>query len=122
MGTGGTQRLAKNCHRQHNEELANVINGIKAAGEFPQQLAIAYIAMFPKEIGERPIAQLPLMYAWLVKTLWENTLRWDKQLEDFWDTAINGSSALQAALTRRLLDELSITSGQVTGAVYWDLD
>ena len=40
----------------------------------------------------------------------------------FWDDAINGSSALQAALSRRLLDELEADSPGVTITGYCDIE
>ena len=39
----------------------------------------------------------------------------------FWEDAVKGSSALQAALNRRLLDETAVALGLVTASTYWDL-
>ena len=39
----------------------------------------------------------------------------------FWEDAIKGSSALQAALRRRLMDECAVALGYETASIYWDL-
>ena len=40
----------------------------------------------------------------------------------FWEDAVKGSSALQAGLRRRLLDEVTVALGQDTAAIYWDIE
>jgi len=46
---------------------------------------------------------------------------WDVEKAGFWDTAIAGSSALMAALRRRLADEVSVELGQPAATLFWDI-
>ena len=46
---------------------------------------------------------------------------WESGFIQFWDDAIKGSSALQAALRRRLADEVAVGLNRHVGAIYWDL-
>ena len=41
---------------------------------------------------------------------------------NFWEDAVKGSSALQAGLVMRLLDECCCTMGMTTVGIYWDLE
>ena len=47
---------------------------------------------------------------------------WQEDQSAFWDDAIKGSSALQAALSRRLLDELEANSEGVCITGYCDIE
>ena len=40
----------------------------------------------------------------------------------FWEDAVKGSSALQAGLMRRLLDETTVALGMATATVFWDIE
>jgi hypothetical protein len=48
-------------------------------------------------------------------------LEWETGATGFWDTAVAGSSALQAALQRELRHEIASELGVCTGGVYWDM-
>eukprot|EP00959_Pyramimonas_sp_CCMP1952_P380438 7970429-Pyramimonas_sp.AAC.1 len=46
---------------------------------------------------------------------------WTQQLEDHWDTALRGSSALRAALFRATLGETGHTMGIVHAELFADM-
>ena len=68
-------------------------------------------------MGGRPIGVTPLPAALFLKNLSDIVLLW----EDDWEDAVRGSSALQAGLRRRLLDECAVALGQDTASIFWDL-
>jgi hypothetical protein len=47
---------------------------------------------------------------------------WQEAQEAFWDDAVKGSSALRAALHRRMLDEMEATEGRSSLNGYCDLE
>ena len=68
-----------------------------------------------------------MVLAGLLYVLW-TTLRsgtfkqWDEARVKHWDDAVKGSSAVMAALRRRLLDEAEVEMGGWVAGVYWDLE
>jgi len=71
--------------------------------------------------GHRPIALVMMLYALWGKVRRHDQQEWDSQRAGFWDHAVAGSSALLAALTRRLRDETACTLGRHSLTVLWDV-
>ena len=56
--------------------------------------------------GDRPITVTSALYSLVMDVLGVQMNDWQEEQQAFWDDAIEGSSALQAALHRRLFDAL----------------
>ena len=67
--------------------------------------------------GDRPIGITPILYALFLRTYGDIVDGWDAERMHFWEDAVKGSSALQAALKRRLFDECSVALGFDTAAI-----
>ena len=90
---------------------------------WPQANLVVPIHLIPKpDGGDRPIGITPMLAAIFMKAQGTLIDEWDQEHMNFWEDAVKGSSALQAGLQRRLLDECSFLLGHSTAAVYWDLE
>ena len=72
--------------------------------------------------GDRPITVTSTLYSLVMDILGVQMNDWQEDQQAFWDDAIKGSSALQAALHRRLHDELDGYSSKVSITGYCDLE
>ena len=88
------------------------------------QLACIAIALLPKPdpASDRPIALLPILCRLWSRCRKPYFTEWCVQHAGWWDTAVHGNSALQAALRRCIQDEAYRALGIVTAGVYWDLE
>ena len=104
------------------EELASLLNQCEAAMAWPAQLMYVVGALLPKpDNGDRVVGLLPLHVKLWSRARASITDEWSDKLEEFWDTAIQGSSALRAALIRSLLDESALALGFATCTLLLDL-
>ena len=71
--------------------------------------------------GDRPITIVTLLHAARSKHRGRWTREWHAREDEFWGTAVRGSSALRSGLIRRLLDETCVTLGASTVSVYYDI-
>eukprot|EP00972_Heterocapsa_arctica_P045952 6780109-Heterocapsa_arctica.AAC.1 len=62
-----------------------------------------------------------MIYRLWTKSRQVHETRWEREKAGFWDTAIKGSSALEAAVLRAFKDELATECGLVTATILWDL-
>ena len=105
------------------EGLTRLLNNIEAKGVFPQQVLMNLICLLPKPTGgERPICLASLLYV-----VWSGIRSpivrdWDARRAGHWDDAVRGSSALKAALKRRILDECAVLKRESTAGIYWDVE
>ena len=76
----------------------------------------------PDNGGERPITITSLVYAVLCKLSKSAVQDWDAEHHGFWDTAIAGSSALKAAVARRLMAERAVALGQAALELMFDIE
>ena len=58
--------------------------------------------------GSRPVAVSSLTYRIWGRVRRAISLQWEQNKAGFWDTAVRGSSALQAALKRHMKDEIAV--------------
>ena len=102
--------------------LAKLLNECERELAWPAQLMSVIGAILPKPgTGERIVGLLPLHVKLWSKARSSITDAWSDSLEAFWDTAIQGSSALRAALIRSLLDESAVALGFSTATLLLDL-
>ena len=108
-------RELKNLSVESIKKLTNIMNRSERVMAPPVQSLLSLIALIPKPIkGDRPVV---LASMWFV--LW-SALRspevdpWEAEFVEHWDSAIRGSSALRAALRRRLFDEVNYFEGGAT--------
>ena len=69
-----------------------------------------------------PIGLLACVYAAWEKTRRPELAEWDHDKAGFWDTAVAGSAALQAALRRKLSDEVCSVLDIPAATLYWDVE
>ena len=86
-------------------ELTKILRRCEAEGAWPDQMNTTFYSLLPKKPGigqERPVGLTSMLYrVWTVARK-GITDEWLQEKGAWWDTAIKGSGALQAAL-RRLL-------------------
>ena len=68
--------------------------------------------------GERVIALMGQLYRLMGRCMTDTILGWRKDQAKFWDNAIRGSSALQAALKRVVIAETQVGKGLLTAAFF----
>ena len=105
------------------EELTKILNHIEDKLSFPEQVLLNLIPLLPKpKGGERPIVLANMIYVIWAKIRNVVFKPWDNNRVKHWDDAIKGSSALKAALSRRLLDELQVQEAGFVVGLFWDLE
>ena len=122
--------LLKSLPAEGKDAFLALLQQVETAGCWPLQLlntAIALIGkprtgLHPGVKDERPIALLNMPYRVWTRARQLQERRWDEQRAGFWDTAVQGSSALQAGLMRSLLDEMACLRGVTTATLLWDLE
>ena len=81
------------------------------------------ICLLPKPNGgDRPICLATLLYVIWSGIRSPGVKTWDAERAGHWDDAVRGSSALRAALKRRILDECAVLHGKCTAGIYWDVE
>ena len=72
--------------------------------------------------GERPIALLATLYRVWARCRGPWIREWDVARASFYDRALAGSSALQAAMGRLLVDEVATLQGLQSCRILWDIE
>ena len=81
------------------------------------------VALLGKEAGgTRPSTLLTMFYRLWAKLNGDPVADLKAKRAGFWDDAIRGSSALQAALRRALRNEVALIEGLITVGIFWDLE
>ena len=89
----------------------------------PLQCLLNLVVLLEKAAGgDRPITIASSFYALWSEMRSAPLAAWEREFVEFWDDAIVGSSALQVALLRRLLDEIQVRSGGFTATFFWDME
>ena len=89
---------------------------------WPTQILLSVIALLPKSVDcDRPICKCPTLYRVYCKSRNHDMEKWSQDRCNFWDTAVRGSSALQAALLRELGHEVARMLGYCSVGAHWDL-
>jgi hypothetical protein len=103
--------------------LCETINRILKTQAVPAQWLANYIQLIPKpKGGDRPITVTSALYSLVMGIFGTDMDDRQEAQQAFWEDAVTGSSALQAALQRRLLDELHGDTDQVCITGYCDLE
>ena len=71
--------------------------------------------------GERPIALLPMLYRVWMRLRKSLVTGWDDKKHEFWDTAVTGSSPLQATYRRLCMDETAVLQKASVASCLWDM-
>ena len=96
--------------REAKLEIVATFNAIQSAGVWPWQWLHVLVLLIPKAAGgERPIGLLPFLVRVFFRMCRGETRKWADARHGHWDTAIRGSSALQAAIKRALRIECAKT-------------
>eukprot|EP00959_Pyramimonas_sp_CCMP1952_P212103 4438628-Pyramimonas_sp.AAC.1 len=70
---------------------------------WPTQTLLSVIALLPKSVDcDRPICKCPTLHRVYCKARNHHLDEWTADRSNFWDTAMKGSSALQAAMLREV--------------------
>ena len=94
------------------QDLAGQTRQWELEGALPMQLMANIMCALPKEgFAERLIALMPMPLRIYFRARGWLARGWTAGLQGFWDTAVKGSGALQAALKRALMHETSTELG-----------
>ena len=99
-----------------------VLRGVEQQVAFPLQTLVVKVALLAKPAGgERPISIIStLMRTWTAVRA-PALKAWEQGQIEWWDTAIAGSSALRAGLSRLVKDELARFEGDEACSIMWDV-
>ena len=113
----------KSLEDEHIEGLKDLLNESERAMAAPAQALISIIPLIPKPLGgDRPVVLASLLYVSWSGIRNPDISPWEANFVAFWDSAVRGSSVLQAALGRRLLEELHVMEGGAVANTFWDLE
>lgn len=105
------------------KELTELLNFIEMVGTWPEQIMMNIIVLMGKPGGGvRPIALMPMLYRVWTKCRKGVIQEWDKLHQGPWDAAVQGSSALRAAVLSAFHDELHLLDGKEIAAILWDME
>eukprot|EP00959_Pyramimonas_sp_CCMP1952_P149026 3118188-Pyramimonas_sp.AAC.1 len=86
----------------------HLLNSCESRLMWPTQILLGIIALLPKSAeSERPVCKCPSLCRVHCKARGSHVEDWTLALVNHWDTAVRGSSALQAALNRSLGHEMA---------------
>ena len=105
------------------EGLIDILMLIEEKVALPVQILINLMALLPKpQGGDRAVTLASLLYVLWTTVRGEEFREWDEGRQKHWDGAIKGSSALKAAIRRRMFDEVEVVLGGFVAGTYWDMD
>jgi len=88
----------------------------------PEVFKQALVALLGKPGGgERPIALMPMLYRVWMRLRKNLVTGWDDKKHEFWDTAVKGSSPLQATYRRLCMDEMAVLQKSSVASCLWDM-
>ena len=88
----------------------------------PEVFQQAFVALLGKPGGgERPIALMPMLYRVWMRLRKNLVAEWDAERHKFWDTAVKGSSPLQATYQKLCMDEVSVINNKSVASCLWDM-
>ena len=99
--------------QEAKEGIAGLLNMVEGCRAWPTHtLSNTIILMGKPTGGSRPIALMPMLYRLWSKTRKPAIQQWDKEeCRGPWDAAVQGSSALRAAILAQFQDELHLLNG-----------
>ena len=106
------------------EGLAAILNMVEGCRAWPTHTMSNTIVLMGKPQGGcRPIALMPMLYRLWTKVRKPQIQQWDKTTcRGPWDAAIQGSSALRAAILTMFQDELHLLNGGEVASILWDME
>ena len=105
------------------DELAAIIDDMERYLAAPLQAIFNLVSLIPKpDGGERPITLTSCVYVLWSAARTAPINSWEDGFAGFWDDAVRNSSCLQAALTRRLFDEVAVLNGEFVIGAYFDIE
>jgi hypothetical protein len=109
--------------RAGRQDLARILNAAEKEGMWPWQAlqVLVHLVPQPGKPKDRAIGCLPMLVRLHGKLRKAYPDRWSEERAGFWDEAVRGSSALQAALKRALTDEAACLMGATAGGIYLDI-
>eukprot|EP00973_Karenia_brevis_P040255 5560678-Karenia_brevis.AAC.1 len=105
--------------------LADILHVVEANATWPSHLLSNIIVLMGKpQGGTRPIAPMPMLYRiWTkVRVRKPYIQKWERANAGPWDAAIEGSSALRAALTSMFGNELAFYKWDATLSTLCDME
>ena len=105
------------------EEMADIIDDVEESLAMPIQILLNIVALLPKpQGGERPVGLVSLFGVLWSVLRGDEFKTWDNRRAAHWDDAVKGSSALKAAIRRRMLDESWVENDGYASGSYWDIE
>ena len=104
--------------------MRDLLANVERHMDWPEQVLLNLAVFLGKPTTpptERSITITSGLYRLWCKLRRPVVAEWEVQTAGFWDKAVAGSSALQAALQRELRHEVGNELGICTGGVYWDI-
>ncbi|CAK0907038.1 unnamed protein product, partial [Prorocentrum cordatum] len=109
--------------RRGVQQWVDLLREVEAAVMWPRQVLTTILSLLPTSRGcDRAIGLLPLLAKCWSCTRATVTDEWSGALEQHWDMAIGGSSALRAALCLSVLDGSAVAMGFCAIAALVDLE
>ena len=120
---GMSNQDLKHSPPQSRAALCDIVNSIISNAIVPRQMMLNVVQLIPKpKGGDRPITITSTVLSLVMDVLGVQMNEWQEAQEAFWDDAVKGSSALRAALDRRMMDELEAGERAHTISGYCDLE
>ena len=105
------------------QALVDLLTQVEQELVWPATILLNLIILLAKPNGgERPIALIAILYRIWVRMRKPELEVWEAARAGHWDSAVQGSSALKAALRRALADEMAIATDLAVISVLWDLE
>ena len=121
--TGWAPPAWRDLDDQGLEGLCEICNRSMRTVCLPLWERVALIIILGKpDWGERPIAILGALYRIIMAFFAGDARDWCDKKAQFWDRAVQGSSALQAALQRNLRCEATVLRGYNAILKLWDIE
>ena len=99
--------------------IVDALNAANAEFVVPHQLLVNLNPILGKPSGVRTICKTPMLYR--LSAQCDTTVQgWERIHTANYDTSGKGQSALQAALFRTVLAEVSVATGKFSGGIFHD--
>ena len=109
--------------REAKLEIVAIYNMVQQKAAWPWQWLHVIIAMIPKPAGgDRPIGLLQLLVRVFFRIHRKRTREWEAKHHGHWDTAIQNSSALKAAIKRALDIECAKIADETFALILIDIE
>lgn len=122
-GDGLTPKTILLLPDEGKAQLVQLFNSCVSLLQLPVQGLLNLLSVIPKPVqGERLVARMPMVLRILFRMRRWEIGSWEDAKHGFWDNAIAGSSALQAAIKRSFLVEVATTLGASAAMAFIDIE